>query len=899
VWFVPGEIRSHYRWSQERVDDIDKSLLARPTFVHTTIPNASPVAANFQAAVDAQLQEGTMPPGAVSAAARYLGVSDILARNDLVWEQGDGARPAVVTEQLSRDAGLTLAGSFGRPGENTVSPVNPPVSSAEAALPPVQHYRVAGSRPMARLEPLRGSVLVDGDGWALAPLSSAGLLAGEPAFRYLGDLTAADFAQALRLGTRLVVTDTNRRRTASIDQLTDGQGALLAAETDVGPSRTLFGPDAQTVLQVEGGSVTASSSGGVFGTAPNTAPENAVDGDPRTAWIFGDFGRATGQHLDVRLTSRTRVGDVDLLMPPRGPVTISRVRLTIGDVVRTVDVPRSGQVHLSVPPTRTDRLRLRVLRTRGTGDNLVGVDEISIPGVRVRRVARLPQRLTTLVRDLDGQGRQDLALTPVDVVLSRARGTEAAADDEETGLDRNFTLPLRRAYRLYGLLRPDSGAADDELDRLLGVVGDVEATSSSRAFDSPDVRASSAVDGDPFTAWSPGQPVSGSWLELDGAPRRVTHIDVAQASATVRRVQIYLDGRRVADALLHQGSNRIPVPTQTAARLRLVVTRVTGTGLVQISEVGFGGARLTHRPDRALSSCVEVATLDGQPVRMRPVSPLTGVGPALFTGCGDPQVLDVGPHQLRAVPGWMPDELVLRDWLGDRPGPEQPVTPQTFERRLSGSHWRVSATLPAGPQLLVLGQNADPRWVATMDGESLGPAVAADGYSAAWVVEAPGPHTFDIRFGPQRQATVAFVVSVVAVLLCLGLVLWPWRRPDPPLAAAVARPRHLSRRREASGWAAVVVLGWLLGGVVVGAAALAVAAVHIWRAVPPRGVLLLGVVLFALTPVAFLVGNASRWGEVTPRLVLDNPWPGWLGGCALMLLCVGVWRQDRVTRGPR
>jgi hypothetical protein len=137
------------------------------------------------------------------------------------------------------------------------------------------------------------------------------------------------------------------------------------------------------------------------------------------------------------------------------------------------------------------------------------------------------------------------------------------------------------------------------------------------------------------------------------------------------------------------------------------------------------------------------------------------------------------------------------------------------------------------------------------------------------------------------------------VLLCLGLALWPWRRPDPRLATAVARPRHLSRRRDAVRWAAVVVLAWLLGGVVVGAAALMVAAVHVWRTVPPRGVLLLGVVLLALTPVAFLVGNASRWGDVTPRLVLDNPWPGWLGGCALMLLCVGVWRQDQVTRSPR
>ncbi len=338
-----------------------------------------------------------------------------------------------------------------------------------------------------------------------------------------------------------------------------------------------------------------------------------------------------------------------------------------------MDVPPSGRLHLTVPTAETDRIRLRVVSTRGSGDNLVGVDEIAIPGVRVRRVARLPQRLTTLASELDAQGREDLTLTPIDVVLSRVAGTEVAGDDEETGLDRDFTLPQRRAFRLYGLLRPDSAAADDQLDRLLGMAGDVEATSSSRAFDSPHVRASAAVDGSPFTAWSPSEPVTGSWLELDGAPRRVNHIDVQQPSDTLRRVTLFLDGRQVADAVLQRGDNRIPVTAQAASTLRLVVTEVNGPGLVQVSEVGFGAARMTLRPSRALSSCVTVAELDGRPVRMRPVQPLTGVGPALFTGCGDRTELAAGPHQLRAVPAWMPDELVLRDWLGDRPpvpGPE-------------------------------------------------------------------------------------------------------------------------------------------------------------------------------------------------------------------------------------
>ena len=667
VWLVPGEVRSHYRWSQERVDDIDKSLLSRPSLVETTIPNPSPVAANFLAAVDTQLQEGSLPPGAVSAAARYMGVSDLLVRNDLVWEQTNGGRPDVVQSQVVSDPGLRFLAGFGAPGQNTQSSTQPAPSAQEAALTPVQQFKVNDSRLMARVEPMRGNVLVAGDGWSLAPLVAAGLLPGEPSFRYVGDLTSNDLSESLKAGARLVITDTNRRRTAAIGQLADSQGPLLPAAQDPGASRTLFGADAQTLLQVEGGAVAASSSGGVFTAQPNATPENAFDGDPRTAWLFGDYGRAVGQQVSLRLPTAQQISDIGLLVRPRGPVTISRVRLQIGSVSRSVHVPPTGVVRLSIPPTQTDSVQLRVTRTRGSGINAVGVDEISLPGVQVRRVARLPNQLDNLVRDLDPAAGRALTSTPIDVVLSRALGTQSPDDDEETGLDRNFTLPQSRTFRIYGIVRPDSAAADDTIDRLLGVSGDVVATSSSRAFNNPDVRASFAVDGNPFTAWSPADPVPGSWLQLTGRARHVTHIDVRQPTPNITRVRIYLDGRLAADAPLQEGLNRIPVPGQSASTLRLEVTARTGTGVVQVSELGFGTARMSAHPERALSGCVTVATLDGTPLRMRPVQRLAGLGPTVFTACDGRLALNAGPHRLRAVRDWMPDELVLRDGVGDVP----------------------------------------------------------------------------------------------------------------------------------------------------------------------------------------------------------------------------------------
>ena len=49
----------------------------------------------------------------------------------------------------------------------------------------------------------------------------------------------------------------------------------------------------------------------------------------------------------------------------------------------------------------------------------------------------------------------------------------------------------------------------------------------------------------------------------------------------------------------------------------------------------------------------------------------------------------------------------------------------------------------------------------------------------------------------------------------------------------------------------------------------------------------------ALAPVAWIVGNLSRWGEIGPQLVLGNPAPSHLVVAALILLVVGSWRDVR------
>ena len=577
VWFVPGEVSASYRWSQDRPDDLSTSVLDRPSLVRTVIPVTSPAAANLLAAVDTRLQEGTLPPGALSAAARYLGAGDLLVRNDVVWEDAGGGRPAVVQAQLGGDPGLLPRGVWGLPGENTLSYVVPPAWAFVASLPPLQRYAVADARPVTRTEAAAGTVLVDGDGAALAPLQSAGLLPGSPVFRYLADLDPAELARVLPDAARIVLTDTNRRATTVAGRLGGPTGPLLPAGTEPGSTSALGDARTQTTLRVTGAEVTATDVGSAFGPLSASAAENAVDGDPRTAWLFGDFGRAVGQSLTVRFPGRA-LPSVSLTVRA-GDVRINRVRLQAGSESVDLDVDDTGRVTWEpAAPVVADTVRLTVLATTGTGFGLAGVEELTIPGVRVQRVARTPDSLARLTPRLPDAALARLRRTPVDVVLSRARGGELAAD-EETGLARDVTVPLTRSYRAYGVVRPASRLPETDLDVLAGATTEVRATSTSRAFGLPTLRASQALDGRTDTAWLPGAPAAGQALELAAPARRVAHVDVAQpagAADWVTRVRVALDGEVVAEGDVGRGTSRVSFPARIAETAVSIVRSWTG-----------------------------------------------------------------------------------------------------------------------------------------------------------------------------------------------------------------------------------------------------------------------------------------------------------------------------------
>jgi arabinofuranan 3-O-arabinosyltransferase len=777
--------------------------------------------------------------------------------------------------------------------------------------------------------------------------------------RLLGVATADQAAVALDDGARIVLTDTGRRRSWEIHRTGQSYSPTLRADEPVanqGASLNLLDePAAQSVSELQGArAVSATSSGTVFGLAPRDKPVYAFDGDQRTAWVTGGFGTAVGQSITIEFGRVVRVSKLVLRPLRTDPLRISSVRILLDG--RSVDAEVPDQPEVTVPLPETDAFSLRVEITGvrgGPGLNAVGFSEIGIPGVKVTERIRLPERFRQVVEALDGPARERLATTPIDVLLTRAAGDPVDRDDdEEQVLARSFWLPDARGFKVSGRLSASRGLLEPVLDRLAGAAGEVSVSSSSRSFDSPTVRASRAFDGNRDTAWIPGGRGEGEWIQVAFPDRALDHVVVRQDVPSqlqdeqgldkAVRAELTIDGQPVKRVALRTPVTRIDFPRRTAHQVRLTITEVAGLGGgIRISEFEAGGARVDE-PGAApkTGSCIEVAKLDGAPLRVAPsasATALTGGAPAFFEPCPGQQLkLGAGFHQLKAEPGWLLDLVRLQSTSGAdgrrlAPAPKPPAPPRISVVGSSPTKVTVATEAARGPYYLVLGQGFDDRWRATMDGLPLGPPLLVDGYATGWRVPDTDAHVITMTFTPQRWVAASLLASIGALVLVLVLVLRPRRRPTGPGDGGVAatggsgsaggtavalagseRPggtesATLGPRSPGAGGAAValdrdgprqlaahaglVALLWFLGGWVGVLVGLAIAAWDRLRRPTAADLLRAALAGFCLVPLAVVVRGLPRPSTVTPLFAASNLVAHYLAGAALALLVLGILRD--------
>jgi arabinofuranan 3-O-arabinosyltransferase len=928
VLLVPGQVLADYRWGLNGPDDLNESLLRRPSAVRVTVPNGSAAQGNFMAALDTALATGAPDAGTVSAMARYLGAGEVLARYDTRWEAIGGPKPSALEGTLRRDPGLRQGAAYGRAGQYTVAGQG--AAPGDAGLSPLERFTVTDARPVMRTEPGAGTLLVDGDNFALPALAGQGLLAGQPAVRLLGAATADEAAVALDDGARIVLTDTARRRSWEIHRTGQSYSPTLRADEPVanhGASLNLLDePAAQSVSELEGArAVSATSSGTVFGLAPRDKPVYAFDGDQRTAWVSGGFGTAVGQSVTIEFGRVVRVSKLVLRPLRTSPVRISSVRIHLDGRSVDAEVPDQPEVTVPVPQTDAFSLRVEITGVRGgPGLNAVGFSEIGIPGVEVSERIRLPERFRHLVEALDGPARERLATTPIDVLLTRAAGDPVDQDDdEEQVLARSFWLPDARGFEVSGRLSASRGLPEPVVDRLAGAAGEVSVSSSSRSFDSPTVRASKAFDGNRDTAWIPAGRGEGEWIQVAFGDRALDHVVVRQdvpprlegkqGLDKAVRAELTIDSQPVKRVALRTPVTRIDFPRRTAHQVRLTITEVAGLGGgVRISEFEAGGARVDEprTAPKAGSRCIEVAKLDGAPLRVAPsagVAALTGGAPAFFEPCPGQQVkLGAGFHQLKAEPGWLLDLVRLRSTSGAdgrklAPAPKPPAAARLSVLSSSPTKITVATEAARGPYYLVGGEGFDDRWRATMDGLPLGPPLLVDGYATGWRIPDTDAHVITMTFTPQRWASASLLASIGVLVLVLVLLLRP-RGPTKGSGDAVGAIAEGSggvggaamasdRDGRLAGHAGLVALLWFLGGWVGLLVGLGIVAWDRLRRPTATDLLRAALALFCLVPVAVLARGLPRPSTVTPLFAGNNPVAHYLAGAALALLVLGILRD--------
>lgn len=516
VLALPGGTGGNYRWGMRSPDDLFPSLLDRPVAVRNTVVARGEPAANLLSTFDTQLALGGIPDGSIATMARLLGAGDVLVRNDLLIEEIGGPAPASVVRQVARDDALVETARYGEPGTDTVPGSSGPATRADriddpanAAQPPLITYEVVDPTDIVRAAPARSQVLVAGDGDAIPALAGLGLIDGTEPLQLLGDLDDEAFARAVADGGRVVLTDTNRRRAWDVNRTSNATSATLsvADDIDAGDGATVTRwPDAprhQTVSELEGAARVSADRPG-FGLHPFGRPSNAFDGDPSTAWLTGGFQSARGTSLRIELSQPKRISGLTITSAASQPSSATAVRVQVDDkqVVESLPVPGTP-VEVRIEPSVADRVEITLL-AQSPGPNPVGLAEVEIDGVQVTDVARLPRSLQLLASRADASTLERLASLPLDVVLTRARGSVIdPTDDEEFQLHRRFELPQARTFELRATL----GAADT----------DDEAVEEALAGEAT-CRTVATLDGEPVEARivSDAEEILAGQLELEG-----------------------------------------------------------------------------------------------------------------------------------------------------------------------------------------------------------------------------------------------------------------------------------------------------------------------------------------------------------------------------------------------
>jgi hypothetical protein len=932
---LPGELFAYYRWGGT-VDPILPALTDRPVAVRNIVPFADLHAIDAFWNVDGLVGQERLVPGQLPPLVRGLGAGALIANADGDITRSGQPWPARAARTLAEQG-------YGRPSRAYGAVRTVPEATgglgAPAALPDVRRYDVPDARRIVRVEPLRPAAVVDGSAAALGGLAALGSLPARGGVAYAGDRDASQLRDAARAGAEVVISDSNRRRVFIAARLEQNYGWTLQARERPSQDAAMLNPfagrgsDAQTVAEYRGArSLRAPFSPGAE-QFPEHRPFAAFDGDPRTAWLADRNLETPRRWIEVTFSAPRDVPYVDVL--PENDRYGQVRRLAIAGRAFSV---RAGWTRLALGLRGVRSLRVRIadvdyppgLAAGGAG----GLYEVRVPGLRVTEALRPP---VLAERALAGE---DLSHAPLSYLFERTTGDEpfrrarftgppqallvADRGDGETGLSRTFRPPAARSFSADAWASTSPRAPDERLDALAGYGGPARFGSASRFEGRPGLRASSAFDGDPATAWI-GQWVEGApaWIGWETPrPLTVSRLRLTRPRTVVRfptRVRVVADGRTSpALRVAADGTVALPRP-QRGRRFRVDVLAADfppgataqertrrAVGVASVEVPGLAPVRIP-RAGRVRGACGDiVARAAGARLRMRvagSVPELDAGKPLRALACGPADQLPAAQVDLT-----VPDGVFRPYWLRLRSPAPKPLAAAAARsgsvtdlgRAGRGRYDGVKVALRE-PALLVLGESFNRGWRAWCGDHSLGEPRVVDGYANGWTAPA-GCRDVRFAFGPQRAVTWAYGLSALACLALLGLLAL--RRPGAETAPAAAQdprpepaaPAGLPLRRAAT---IALLLAVPLGFVFAWRAGIGlfpIVTLVLWRGLGARGLALTAGGLLAVEPLIYLIFMPSKRGAgYNFNYPVDLIGAHWLAVAAVVLLGFSLWRTLRPT----
>jgi arabinofuranan 3-O-arabinosyltransferase len=928
---LPGQLYAFYRWGGT-VDPILPSLTKKPVAVRNAVPYGDLRGTDLLWTADALLQQGRLLPGQLPPLLELMSVGRVVAATD------DDVNRSGIVDPSASVAALAAQG----------------LSPRERYSPGVRSFGVERPRPLVRVEPRMPTTVVDGSAAGLAALAADGALPARDPIAFAGDLSADTIRSVAHDGGRIAISDSNRRRVFVVSRMQQNAGATLAAGDVISEDAATLDPfadrgsDGQTVAVFHGARTVSAPFSPGYSQFPEHRPFAAVDGNPRTAW-FGDRALDPDRHvLTIAFTQSRNVDRISVL--PRNEAGARTIAVVVNG--RRFVVGR-GWTQLDLGLKQVIELRLRVIGAKTGSASGAGLAEVRVPRLHVTESLRPPLLAERALRGVD------VSRATLDYSFTRASGDNPwkrpdsagvrvtrrvsdpseleqlrvdGAGDEEVGIDRVISPPAAREYDVNAWLSVLPEAPDSAIDRLVGTAGPVVADSSARFEGRPGYRASSALDGDPATAWTAPYPglrgvTPVPWVRVVARERfelRRIGIEPPLQARVARptRVRVKWPGGS-EDADVVAGRIRLGRPVRTR-RFELIVLKAepADAKAVGIGELRVPGLPAMHpRRSGPIRGCRAAMVLGGDaPVGLRvdgDIRDLDASRPLRASGCGR---LRVGAGQRRVrIPAatLRPDSVLLSS---PAPSPIARTSPTAGSVRDPGDpgrgrrdHVKLDVTAPAW---LVLGESFDRGWRAWCGDKSLGRPVPLDGYANAWRVE-PGCNTARFAFAPQRPVHAIQLLSALACLVLLAIALGAGRRTrhragaDARVAAGAraadaradwpdSAPERMALRRAAiAGLVAGGILAFcfsLRSGVLIAPAV----ALVLWRAIPAVPLAVAGGLLLAVAvPLDYIVFPAPDFGGYNPGYAGDHVSGHWIAVAAWVLLALALWQTISTASGRR